>query len=127
MAQILPIILNDGTADVTYSPYEVDASGVARLRTASDTVIGTSELSVSGRTATANRRVVVKLQIPTVQNEIVNGITIPKVVRMEIGKIELSLPITSTKAERTSIRNQLADALKNVLVAAVIDNNENLY
>ena len=127
MAQILPIILNDGTANVTYSPYEIDAAGVARLRTVSDTVIGASELSVSGRTATANRRVVVKLQIPTVQNEVVNGISIPKVVRVEIGKVELSLPITSTKAERKAIRLQLAGSLTNVLIAAVIDENENLY
>lgn len=127
MAQILPIILNDGTANVTYSPYEIDSSGVARLRTAAETVIGASELTVSGRTATANRRVTVKLQIPVVQTETVNGISVPKVVRVAIAKCELSLPITSSTAERTSLRKQIAGALDNVLVGAVIDNNENLY
>lgn len=127
MAQILPIVLNDGTADVTYSPFSVDNSGVARLRTAADTVIGASELSVSGRTATTNRRVTVKLQIPVLQNETVNGITTPRVVRMAIAKCELSLPVTSTGAERLAIRNQISGALANTLVAAVIDNNENLY
>lgn len=127
MAQLSPIVLNDGTADVTFVPYEIDSNNVARLRTASETAIGAFELSVQGRDAVTNRRVTVKVSVPTVQTETVNGIATPKVVRKQIASVELSLPKTSLTADRVVIRSLIASALKDALIAAVIDSNESLY
>lgn len=127
MAQLSQIVLNNGTANVTFVPYEIDANSVARLRTAAPTSIEALELSVQGRDAVANRRVTVKITVPTVQTETVNGISVPKVVRKQIGSMELSLPKTSLTADRVVLRSLLASALQNALIAAVIDNNESLY
>lgn len=127
MAQLTSIVLNDGTADVTFLPHEITSQNVARLRTNADTVIGAEELSVQGRDAVNNRRVTVKVTLPVVQNEVINGITTPKVVRQQIATVELSLPKTSVKGDRTRARNLIASALSNALIAAVIDSNESLY
>ena len=127
MAQLTPIVLNDGTADVTFLPHEITSQNVARLRTNAETVIGTEELSVQARDAVSNRRVTVKVTLPVVQNEVINGITTPKVVRQQIATVELSLPKTSIKSDRKRARNLIANALSNALIAAVIDSNESLY
>lgn len=127
MAQLTSIVLNDGTADVTFLPHEITSQNVARLRTNAETVIGAEELSVQARDAVNNRRVTVKVTLPVVQNEVINGITTPKVVRQQIATVELSLPKTSIKGDRTRARNLIASALSNALIAAVIDSNESLY
>lgn len=127
MAQLTSIVLNDGTADVTFLPHEITSQNVARLRTNAETVIGAEELSVQARDAVNNRRVTVKVTLPVVQNEVINGITTPKVVRQQIATVELSLPKTSIKGDRTRARNLIANALSNALIAAVIDSNESLY
>lgn len=127
MAQLTSIVLNDGTANVTFLPHEITSQNVARLRTTADTVIGAEELSVQARDAVSNRRVTLKVTLPVVQNEVINGITTPKVVRQQIATVELSLPKTSIKADRTRTRNLIASALSNALIAAVIDSNESLY
>ena len=127
MAQLSPIVLNDGTADVTFLPQEITSQNVARLRTNAESVIGTEELSVQARDAVSNRRVTVKVTLPVVQNEVINGITTPKVVRQQIATVELSLPKTSLKSDRKRARNLIANALSNALIAAVIDSNESLY
>ena len=127
MAQLAPIVLNDGKSDITFVPYEIDSNGVARLRSASDSAIGSNELSVQGRDALTNRRVTVKITVPTVQTEVVNGISTPKVVRKQIGTIELSLAKTTSLAERKALRSLLAASLSNPLIAAVIDSNESMY
>lgn len=127
MAQLTSIVLNDGTADVTFLPHEITSQNVARLRTNAETVIGTEELSVQARDAVSNRRVTVKVTLPVVQNEVINGITTPKVVRQQIATVELSLPKTSLKSDRKRARSLIASALSNALIAAVIDSNESLY
>lgn len=127
MAQLTPIVLNDGTADVTFLPHEITSQNVARLRTNAETVIGAEELSVQARDAVNNRRVTVKVTLPVVQNEVINGITTPKVVRQQIATVELSLPKTSIKGDRKRARSLIASALSNALIAAVIDSNESLY
>lgn len=127
MAQLTSIVLNDGTADVTFLPHEITSQNVARLRTNAETVIGTEELSVQARDAVSNRRVTVKVTLPVVQNEVINGITTPKVVRQQIATVELSLPKTSLKNDRKRARSLIASALSNALIAAVIDSNESLY
>lgn len=127
MAQLTSIVLNDGTANVTFLPHEITSQNVARLRTTAETVIGAEELSVQARDAVSNRRVTLKVTLPVVQNEVINGITTPKVVRQQIATVELSLPKTSIKADRIRTRNLIASALSNALIAAVIDSNESLY
>ena len=127
MAQLTSIVLNDGTANVTFLPHEITSQNVARLRTTAETVIGAEELSVQARDAVSNRRVTLKVTLPVVQNEVINGITTPKVVRQQIATVELSLPKTSVKGDRKRARNLIASALSNALIAAVIDSNESLY
>lgn len=127
MAQLASIVLNDGTADVTFLPHEITSQNVARLRTNAETVIGAEELSVQARDAVNNRRVTVKVTLPVVQNEVINGIATPKVVRQQIATVELSLPKTSIKGDRKRARSLIASALSNALIAAVIDSNESLY
>ena len=127
MAQLSNIVINDGTADVTYVPYQIDSGNVARLRTNTDLAIASSELSINPRNGASNRNVTLKLTLPTVVNETINGVVTPRVVRTRTLSVDLSLPKTTTAVERTAARVLLSNALKNVLVASVIDNNDGLY
>lgn len=127
MAQLSNIVINDGTADVTYVPYQIDSGNIARLRTNTDLAIASSELSVNARNGSTNRNVTLKITLPTVVNETVNGVVSPRVTRTRTVSVDLSLPKTTTSAERLAARVMLSNLLKNTLVASVIDNNDGLY
>lgn len=127
MAQLSNIVINDGTADVTYVPYQIDSGNIARLRTNTDLAIASSELSVNARNGSTNRNVTLKITLPTVVDETVNGVVSPRVTRTRTVSVDLSLPKTTTSAERLAARVMLSNLLKNALVASVIDNNDGLY
>lgn len=127
MAQLSNIVINDGTADVTYVPYQIDSGNIARLRTNTDLAIASSELSVNARNGSTNRNVTLKITLPTVVSETVNGVVSPRVTRTRTVSVDLSLPKTTTSAERLAARVMLSNLLKNTLVASVIDNNDGLY
>lgn len=127
MAQLSNIVINDGTADVTYVPYQIDSGNIARLRTNTDLAIASSELSVNARNGSTNRNVTLKITLPTVVDETVNGVVSPRVTRTRTVSVDLSLPKTTTSAERLAARVMLSNLLKNTLVASVIDNNDGLY
>lgn len=127
MAQLSNIVINDGTKDVTYVPYQIDSGNIARLRTNTDLAIASSELSVNARNGSTNRNVTLKITLPTVVDETVNGIVSPRVTRTRTVSVDLSLPKTTTSAERLAARVMLSNLLKNTLVASVIDNNDGLY
>lgn len=127
MAQLSNIVINDGTKDVTYVPYQIDSGNIARLRTNTDLAIASSELSVNARNGSTNRNVTLKITLPTVVNETVNGVVSPRVTRTRTVSVDLSLPKTTTSAERLAARVMLSNLLKNTLVASVIDNNDGLY
>lgn len=127
MAQLSNIVINDGTTDVTYVPYQIDSGNIARLRTNTDLAIASSELSVNARNGSTNRNVTLKITLPTVVDETVNGVVSPRVTRTRTVSVDLSLPKTTTSAERLAARVMLSNLLKNTLVASVIDNNDGLY
>lgn len=127
MAQLSNIVINDGTEDVTYVPYQIDSGNIARLRTNTDLAIASSELSVNARNGSTNRNVTLKITLPTVADETVNGVVSPRVTRTRTVSVDLSLPKTTTTAERLAARVMLSNLLKNTLVASVIDNNDGLY
>lgn len=127
MAQLSNIVINDGTKDVTYVPYQIDSGNIARLRTNTDLAIASSELSVNARNGSTNRNVTLKITLPTVVDETVNGVVSPRVTRTRTVSVDLSLPKTTTSAERLAARVMLSNLLKNTLVASVIDNNDGLY
>lgn len=127
MAQLAPIVLNDGTNDVTFQPYDIDSTGKALFRTSAESVIAGLELSVWARDAKTNRRVTMALTVPVVQTEIVNGISTPKVVRRAFATVELISSKSSLTTEREAVLTLGANMLQNALIASVVKNNESLY
>jgi hypothetical protein len=91
--------------------------------------IGESQLSVSLRKTPENRLVRLKLLMPVVQTETVNGVSTPVVVRKNWADVEFTFNDSSDTAEREVLVGLMADALTSsqTMLDAVITDLEGLY
>lgn len=90
-----------------------EVNGVQTFRKAdtNGVPIGESTLSVSLRDTPENRKVRLKLVVPQVQTETINGIDEPKVVRRNWVDCEFTFNGKSNAAEREVLVGMFADAL----------------
>lgn len=126
MPQLVNVTLNNGTKDIVYTPQQI-VGNVASLIDPSPTISGAGQLSNSVRRSASRRKTTVKLQVPVLGSETVNGISREVVLRKAYATVEFDFAIESTTAERTSFRNMLIAALKDTSFVATIDKNESLY
>jgi hypothetical protein len=89
-----------GSKDGVHFFSKADANGV---------VIGESTLSVSLRKTPANNKLRVKVVIPTVQTETVNGVSRPRIVYQNWANIELVFSESSTTADRQLLIDHVTD------------------
>lgn len=127
MSQLVQITLNDGTSDLIFKPAGIDNTGVAALVHGDGIIVANKRLSISSRTTTDRRKGTIKLDLPVVVDETVNGISQPKQVRKAYMRADFDFSVLSTTAERVAARNLLMGALDNALANSVIDNNETIY
>jgi hypothetical protein len=75
--------------------------------------VGNSRLSVSlSQTASSGRyKATVKLAVPVVATQVVNGVSTPVVQRTAYADLQFTFDATSSEAERNDIVGMLADAL----------------
>lgn len=114
MPSIQNLVLKDGKstpANHTFTPSDVK-DGVGTVVESDGTLVGGSKYSVSGKaTASSRWSARAKLETSTVQNQTVNGVTRPVVVRKNFGEITFSFAPDATLDERKDVIAMLRDSL----------------
>lgn len=120
MPNTAPIVINDGTSDVTFSPDSVSSTH-AVFQDLDATVLAQRELLHYDRPASEKGQVrrSIRLNVPYV--EVVNGVNVIKMVSF---KGEMVAPSTSPSGTRTRVRKLASAALNNAISQSVFDNPE---
>jgi hypothetical protein len=140
MPQIANVALTDGTAVTrTFSPTARDAKGIFAWKQTTPALaeiascILTQRQSVPivmGKQATTASKVTVVLKIPVAETLGVSdgGITPPPTKAYELeARLELTLPLRSTKAERKDLRFMLSQLLINGNFTLCVDDLQPYY
>lgn len=114
MPQLQPLVLKDRATptavDHTFSPSDISA-GVGAVVESTGVPVGNSRYTISLRQSNGRYRATIQLSVPVVQNETINGVTTPKVVRTAYADVTFTFDRTSTEAERNNLVGMLADSL----------------
>lgn len=127
MGQLAPIVLNDGKTDLTFKPAGISPDGVAKLVSGNGVIVGDKSLTVGARLNSQRRKVTVKLDLPTVIDETINGIAQPKQVRKAYLRVDTDFSTLATTLEREAAVNLITAAVKAALIKDVIVNNDTIY
>jgi hypothetical protein len=133
MPQLQSVILTDRTpgtpANLTFVPREIDANGVGTVVNSSGVPIGEKRLTVSVKKKSSRYNAQVRLTLPVVVTETVNGISRPVVVRTAYVNVDATFDERSTEQERTDAIGLLASALGTgkVLVNDALVKLESVY
>jgi len=127
MPALQSIVLTDRAAtpvNHTFLPSNLTA-GVGMVVESSGLKVGDSKFSISNRKTTNGRyKATLKLEIPVVQTQIINGISTPVVVRIAYGNLEFSFDEKSTTQERKDLVGMLDSSLataKTLVNSTVVD------
>ena len=133
MPALQSLVLKDRTTptpvDHTFTPDNL-ASGVGTVVESTGVKLGDSKFSVSSRkTANGRYRASLKLEIPKVENAVINGVTVPTVTRIAYATVDFSFHGESTTAERNNLVGMLADSLatSKVLVNSTVVGLEGVW
>lgn len=132
MPNIQNLVLKDRAAtpvDHTFTPSNVK-DGVGTVAETTGVKIGDSTFSVSSKkTANGRYSAKLKLTIPVLENAVVNGITVPTIVRTAYATVDFSYAGASTTAERNNLVGMLQDSLSKTktLVDKTIVDLEGVY
>lgn len=114
MPALTSLVLKDRAStpvDHTFTPSDVK-DGVGTVVESTGMKLGDSKYSVSSRKTTGGRYAgKLKLEVPVVENQTVNGVTRPVVTRVAYATIDFSFAAESTTAERNNLVGMLADSL----------------
>ena len=113
MPAITTLVLKDRATtpvDHTFTPSNV-TDGVGLVVESNGTKVGDSKYSVSSRkTASGRYNVKVKLEVPVVETQTVNGIAKAVVTRVAYAEGSFSFAADSTKQERDNLVGMFADS-----------------
>lgn len=132
MPQLQNLVLADRAAtpaNHTFSPLEIN-NGVATVVESAGVPIGDKRFSISlNKTSTNRYKATIKFVVPIVQNEVLNGITRPTVVRTAYIDATFTFDNTSTEQERKDAVGMFADSLaaSKVLVNDTIVKLQGIY
>lgn len=133
MPQLQSIVLTDraGTpVDHTFAPVGIDPkTGVAEVAESSGVAIGDKRLTISTRKTRERRRVSMRLVLPVVATETINGIEYPKIVRTNYANLDFNFDAASSTQERDDTVGMLASSLATTktLVDGTVVNLEGIY
>lgn len=114
MAARSTVILKDRAATPvshTFSPDGDDANGVHIFTEKTGVPIGNSRFTASLRNSNGKYRPSLRLQVPIVQTQTINGVSAPVVVRTAYADLTFTFDASSTEQERKDTVGMLADAL----------------
>lgn len=116
MPALISTVLKDRTpttpVDHTFIPQTVK-DGVGTVVETSGVPIGNSKLSVSSRETPNGKYIAeVRLSVPVVVNETINGVDSPKVVREAFATAKFSFDKSSSELERNNLVGMFASAFE---------------
>lgn len=114
MPALTTLVLKDRATtpvDHTFTPSEV-MDGIGTVVESTGMKLGESKYSLSSRKTAGGRYAAkLKLEVPVVENQTINGVTRPVVIRIGYATVDFSFAAESTTAERNNIVGMLADSL----------------
>lgn len=114
MPALTSLVLKDRATtpvDHTFTPSEVK-DGIGTVVESTGMKLGDSKYSVSSRKTAGGRYAgKLKLEVPVVENQTVNGVTRPVVTRVGYATVDFSFAAESTTVERNNLVGMLADSL----------------
>jgi len=126
MPAITNLVLTDrATTPVnhTFVPEGIP-NGTAVLVESDGVKVGDKKFSISKRKNATRRKVHLRMVVPVVATETINGIDSPKVVRTAYANVDFNFDVRSTRQERDDLVGMLYSALANgaaMVDAAVVD------
>ncbi len=116
MPQLTTLVLKDRTTptpvDHNFIPREIK-DGVGTVVESTGVPVGDSRVAIGLRQTPSGIYVgTVRLTIPIVQTQTINGVSSPVVVRTSYAELTVKFPQTSTEAERNNAIGMMYDALK---------------
>ena len=113
MPQLQNLVLTDRAATPvarTFSPRDI-TNGVGAVVESSGVPVGDSRYTISLRQTSSKKYVAsVKLSVPVAQNQTVNGVTSPTVVRTGFAEASFTFDPTSTEQERKDLVGMFASS-----------------
>lgn len=132
MPQLQNLVLTDRKATPvahTFTPFDIK-NGVGTVVEQTGVPVGNNRFTVSLR-RTGNTRYKAQLQLvmPVTQNETINGIVTPKVVRTAYADVSFTFDATSSDQERKDLVGMLQSSLDaaKVLVNDTVVNLQGVY
>jgi len=114
MPQLQNLVLTDRAAtpvNHTFTPRDI-VSGLGTVTESSGVPIGENRVQVALVKTTSGRyKGTLKMQLPVVQTEVINGISVPKVIRTAYADLTVTFDGSSTEQERKDAIGMLASAL----------------
>lgn len=115
MPQLNNLVLTDRATPTpvnhTFTPRDI-VGNVATVVESSGVPLGDNRFSVSlSQTGTGRYKARLTLNIPKVETAIINGLSVPKVVRNAIADLTFTFDATSTEQERKDLVGMLMSAL----------------
>jgi len=131
MPQLSPITLIDSQGvGIEYKPRDI-SQGVAKLASPTGVPIGDPSLTISRtQTAAGRHKVTVKLAMPEIQKNTINGVDRPTVARTAYADLTFSFDGGSTSAERLDMMTQVSYLLAKdfqPFMVAVVRDGEGIY
>ena len=114
MPALTNLVLKDRATtpvDHTFTPSELK-DGVGVVAESNGQKVGDSKYSISSRkSATGRYNAKVKLEVPHVEIQTINGVAKPVITRTAYATLEFSYSAESTRAERNNLVGMLQDSL----------------
>ena len=114
MPQLAPLVLKDRQATPvshTFVPEDI-SSGVGALVESTGVPIGDRRVTIAMKRTPDRRKPEFRLSVPVVQDQTINGITQPTVVRTAYVDIKFNFDATSSEQERKDVVGMAEEALK---------------
>ena len=133
MPQLQNLILTDRTpvtpVNLTFVPRDIDAQGVGSVINSAGTPIGEKRCTVSMKKRNNRYHGEVRLTLPVVVTETINGVASPAVVRTAYAALTVTFDEKSTEQERTDCIGMMSSALSTskVLVNDALVKLEGVY
>lgn len=108
------LVINDRAATPvahTYTPDGDDTNGVHLYSEKTTVPIGNPKFSISLKRSSQKYKSSLKLAIPVVQSQVINGVTSPVIVRTAYANVEFTFDGLSSEQERADCVGLLANAL----------------
>lgn len=127
------LVLKDRTTptpvDHTFKPDGDLPNGVHVFTEKTGPAVGNREFTILLNRSATSVRPSIKLTVPVVQTETINGIDNPVVVRKAIANVTFNFDVRSSPQERADLVGLLANSLASsqTMINDLIVNNEDIY